>query len=169
MYDLVFSDKELTTWALLRQTWSLMCKLAETRLGKIHMTPEKVAILWVCREHPGPLIPAELARLVSRESQSVTGLLNRMEREGLITRIPKRKGRPYTEVKLTDKGEKACDFGVQVFRHVIKEVMSPLQTEEFGQLQNTLRTLREQAAGGLNLNLSRPPSLSPEKVISIGL
>ena len=84
MYDLKFSEPSLTSWALLRQTWAVMDKLAEIRLAKVGLTPEKIAVLWACKEHPGPLIPAEIARFVSRESQSVTGLLNRMEREGFI-------------------------------------------------------------------------------------
>ncbi|MEE8471501.1 MAG: MarR family transcriptional regulator, partial [Dehalococcoidia bacterium] len=169
MYDLRFSDTGLTTWALLRQTWSVMCKVAETRLAKVHLTPEKISVLWACKEHHGPLIPAEIARIVSRESQSVTGLLNRMESEGLITRIPKRKGRPFTEVRLTDKGEEACIIGVAVLKRVITEVMSPLQTDELEHIHEPLRALRQQAAKALHLEVSLPPNLAPEEAIPISL
>jgi DNA-binding MarR family transcriptional regulator len=169
MYDLKFSDAALTTWALLRQTWSMMDKVAETRLAKVGLTPEKIAVLWACREHPGPLIPAEIARLVSRESQSVTGLLNRMESEGLVTRIPKRKGRPYTEIKLTEKGLEASDRGVKVLKSVIKECMSTLQADELERLYSPLRALRDQAADGLHVEVSPPPNIGPEEDIPVKL
>ena len=160
MYDLKFPDARLTGWALLRQTWSLMEKLAETRLAKVKLTPEKVAVLWACTDSEGPLIPAEIARMVSRESQSVTGLLNRMEREGLVKRIPKRKGRPFTEIKLTQKGEDACKVGVDVLKSVISDVMSSIGDKELQQLQNPLRTIRQKVIDDLHLELTAFPRAS---------
>lgn len=167
MYDLKFSDAALTSWALLRQTWSMLDKVAETRLHKVGLTPEKIAVLWACREHPGPLIPAEIARLVSRESQSVTGLLNRMEADGLVTRIPKRKGRPFTEIRLTQKGEQATEKGVKVLKAVVKDCMSTLQADDLERLNSPLRALRQQAAEGLHLEVSPPPTLGPEQAIPV--
>ena len=167
MYDLKFSDPSLTSWALMRQTWAVMDKVAETKLGKIGLTPEKIAVLWACREHPGPLIPAEIARFVSRESQSVTGLLNRMEREGLVTRIPKRKGRPFTEIKLTPRGDEVCDKGIAVLKKVVEDQMASLKKEEMGQLNMRLKSLRQQAVDTLHLELTLPPNVAPEKEIAL--
>ena len=151
MYDLKFPDARLTGWALLRQTWSLMEKLAETRLAKVKLTPEKVAVLWACTDSEGPLIPAEIARMVSRESQSVTGL---------VKRIPKRKGRPFTEIKLTQKGEDACKVGVDVLKSVISDVMSSIGDKELQQLQNPLRTIRQKVIDDLHLELTAFPRAS---------
>lgn len=167
MYDLKFSDPALTSWALLRQTWSLMDKAAETRLGRIGLTPEKAAVLWACKEHPGPLIPAEIARYVSRESQSVTGLLNRMEEEGLIMRIPKRKGRPYTEIRSTDKGKTLCQQAIEILKSVVTETMSVLKDGDFERLNQPLRALRQQAAETLHLELTPPPSDSVRNTIPV--
>ncbi len=167
MYDLKFSDPSLTSWALLRQTWAVMDKLAETRLAKVGLTPEKIAVLWACKEHPGPLIPAEIARFVSRESQSVTGLLNRMEREGLVTRIPKRKGKPFTEIKLTPKGEEVCEKGRAVLKKVIDDQMSTLQKNELDQLDKRLKSLRQQAVDNLHLELTLPPNVSADSPIAV--
>jgi len=167
MYDLKFSDPALTSWALLRQTWSLMDKAAETKLGRIGLTPEKAAVLWACKEHPGPLIPAEIARFVSRESQSVTGLLNRMEEEGLIMRIPKRKGRPYTEIRATDRGKNLCLQAIDILKGVVTETMSVLKDGDFERLNQPLRALRQQAADTLHLELMPRPSGSPDNTIPV--
>lgn len=167
MYDLKFSEPSLTSWALLRQTWAVMDKVAEIRLAKVGLTPEKIAVLWACKEHPGPLIPAEIARFVSRESQSVTGLLNRMEREGLVTRIPKRKGKPFTEIRLTSKGEDICQKGIAIMKKVIDEQMTTLKDEERKQLDNRLRALRQQAVENLHIELTTPPNVAEDKNITL--
>ncbi|MCJ7523036.1 MAG: MarR family transcriptional regulator, partial [Dehalococcoidia bacterium] len=120
MYDFEFPDTSLTTYTMLRQTWAAINKLAETKLGKVGLTPEKVAVLWACRDYPGTLTPAEISRLVFRENQTVAGLLNRMESEGYVKRIPKRKGHPFTEVKLTPRGEELCGPGIEIMKNVVK-------------------------------------------------
>jgi DNA-binding MarR family transcriptional regulator len=90
-----------------------------------------------------------------------------MEKEGLITRIPKRKGRPYTEIKLTDSGKDLCEKGVEILKNVVSETMSPLRDGDFEKLNKPLRTLRQKAADNLHIELSPPPSISPEMEIKL--
>ena len=153
MYDYKFSDINLTTWTLLRQTWSAIQKVAERKLAKLGLTPEQVDVLWICRDYPAPLIPAEIARLIFREEQTVTGLLNRMEREGLLKRVPKRKGKPFTEVKITDKGREAASAGVEIALSLIAEIMSTLSTTEQEELQRLLQVLQRKVAEMLQVEL----------------
>ncbi len=65
MYDLEFSESGMTTWALLRQAWTLANKVSEMKLAKTSITPEKLSALWVCRNYPPPVIPAEISRLTT--------------------------------------------------------------------------------------------------------
>jgi len=167
MYDLEFSDTAMTTWTMLRQTWTAVNKMAEVRLAKVKLTPEKAAVLWLCRDYSGTLTPAEIARYLFRENQTIAGLLNRMEAEGLVKRVPKRKGHPYTEVKLTPKGEAACDPGVEVYKRVVTSVMSDMPEEEQKRLQETLRGLRDKMADELHMEVARPPVYAQGKTISV--
>ncbi len=156
MYDFQFPDTALTTHTMLRQTWAAVNKLAETKLAKVGLTPEKVAVLWACRDYPGRLTPAEIARLVFRENQTVAGLLNRMEKEGFVKRVPKRKGQPFTEIKLTSKGEKACAPGIEVMKSVVTELAADMSANKQEQLQNLLRIVRDRALQDLRIE-SHPP------------
>jgi DNA-binding MarR family transcriptional regulator len=167
LYDLRFSDMNLTTWALMRQTWSIMYKAAESRLNKVGLTPEKLAVLWICRDYPGILTTAEIARFLSRQSQSVTGLLNRMEEEELVTRNPKRKGRPFTEVKLTTKGEELCHNGIAVIRDLISVIAPALSEGDQQQLQKLLGALRQSVIGDLKTELTRPPDFAAVESIPV--
>ena len=107
-----------------------MHRAVEKRLAKVGMTPEQVAVMWICRDCQGIASVAEISRFMSLQSQTITGLLNRMEEEGLVTRVPKRKGRPFTEVKLTEKGEEACRVCIAVIRILVSETKLVVSAEE---------------------------------------
>jgi len=163
MYDYKFAGASLTVWAQLRHTWIAMNKVAETRLGEIGATPESIAILWACRDFPGPLRPAEIARLVFRAPHTIAGLLKRMEKEGLVIRIPKKPGHPYTEVKLTAKGKKACAPAIEILKDVIAETMSVMSEEELEKLGELIRPLQLRALEMLNTSLKQSPG-NPEAI-----
>jgi len=157
MYDLEFTDPAMTVWALLRQTHTAVNKVAEVRLAKKGLTPEKAAVLWACRDYPGIVTPAEIARLVFREAQTIAGLLNRMEREGLVKRVPKRKGRPYTQIRLTPKGEGLVDPGIQILRSLIESLTEDMPDAERGQLINSLAAIRHKMMGEIHIEAGSPP------------
>ena len=162
MYDLEFTEPTMTTWALLRQTWIVGNKVAETKLARKGLSPEHLAVLWACRDYPGTVTPAEIARLVSRESQTVVGLLNRMEKQGLVKRIPKRKGRPFTQIKLTPGGEEMCGPAVEVQKKVIMDATSDMPQKERAQVHKTLMVLRGKMLDQLHLELDEHPAGLPQ-------
>ncbi len=167
MYDFQFADPAFTTFTLLRQTWAAVNKVAESKLAKVGLTPEKISVLWACRDYPGTLTPAEIARLLFRENQSIAGLLNRMGKEGLVKRVPKRKGQPYTEVKLTAKGENACAPGIEIMKKVVTELASHLPVGKQEQLQDSMRMIREKALDTLHLETTTPPGYPPGKTVPV--
>ena len=164
MYDFQFSDPAFATHALLRQAWIAVSKVMEQRLAKVDLTPEKLAVLWACRDYPSTLIPAELSRLLFREEQTVTGLLNRMERDGLIKRIPKRKGKPFTEIKITGRGEEALATALPIQKALIEELASNLTAKQQEDLQDSLRVMRDKSLETLNLE-PRPAGGRPGKAL----
>ena len=170
MYDFEFEENAMTTWAVMRSTWIAVNKAAELKLAKVGLTPEKAAVLWACKDYPGTLTPAEIARLVFRENQTIAGLLNRMEKEGLVTRVPKRKGHPFTEVKITSKGEKIAGPGIEVYKGLIKGLMSGVSVDEQKQLQKLLKVLRQKMLDEMHMELDKGPSAyTPGKPIRVKL
>lgn len=165
-YDYKFQNQSLTTFALLRQAWIAVNKAAETKLLKVDLTPEKLAVLWACRDYPGTLIPAEVARLVFRENQTIAGLLNRMEAEGLVKRVPKTKGHPFTEIKMTAKGEKTVGPGIEIMKALISELVDGLPVQQQEQVQKLLRSLRDRALDKLHIE-AHPPAGYTDKPIPV--
>ena len=163
MYDYKFAGESLTAFAQLRHTWFAINKVVETRLLDVDSTPETVAVLWACRDFPGPLHPAEIARLVFRAPHTVAGMLNRLEQEGLIERVPKEPGHPFTEVKITAKGEEVCSPRIEILKDVVAEVMSALSEEDLKQLEELIRPLQMKAIEMLRVKLKQSPG-NPEGI-----
>lgn len=169
VYDYHFSEKALSIWVMINQTWTAMRTAEERKLAKTRLTPEKLSVLWALVNHNNPLTPAEISRLLFRTSQTIAGLLARMEKEGLIMRVPKRKGHPFTEIFITDKGRELLRPGAEVSLGIITDIMSSLTDEEQDQLQALMRKLRGAATEELHIEPSPPPGRSPGEVISVEL
>ena len=169
MYDYTFSHEAFTTSVLLGQAWQTMYNTLESKLAKTDLTPQQAYVLWFCKYYPGPgpLTPAEIARMLFRKSQSIAGLLARMEREGLVKRVPKRKGHPFTEVQITAEGEKRLGDGRKVLLACTEKFMSSLSAEEDEQLRKLLRKVRENGLKELREELTPVPGLAPGEVIRI--
>jgi DNA-binding MarR family transcriptional regulator len=167
VYDLEFSDQALTTYILVRQAWLAVNRYAESKLAKVGVTPERLLVLWACRDYPGTLIPAEIARITHLENQSIAGSLNRMEKEGLVQRIPKRKGRPFTEVKMTAKGRKLLAAALPVFKSVVSDLIPDMPMQKQKQCQGWHRELRDKALDKLHLEAKRPAESVTGKPIDL--
>ncbi len=169
MYDFKYTEPGMTTWTLLRQAWTAANKVSEIKLAKASITPEKLSVLWACKNYPPPLIPAEISRLTTRENQTIAGLLNRMENEGLIKRTPKRRGQPYTEIKMTNKGTKLVDPGMKIQLDVISRFMADFTKEEHEQFQKLLKKVRDRAADELHEDVIYPKAYPKGKAIPVKL
>jgi DNA-binding MarR family transcriptional regulator len=167
MYEFEFAESAFTTFAMLRQAWTAVNKASEGKVAKLGLTPEKLAVLWACRDFPGTVTPAEIARLLFRENQSIAGLLNRMEKEGLVKRIPKRKGKPYTEIKMTPKAQQLVGPGVEMMKELIRDFASGLTAEQQEQLRKLVRVMRDKGLEYLYIEPSQSTCAPPGQPITL--
>ena len=154
------ATKTEAMWLLIDQVAKLLNRLQERELLKVGTTPEKVTTLQLIHDLGSDAITAEIARYLCRKDQSITGMLNRMEQEGLVKRTPKRIGHPYTSLELTEKGEKVREKGQQV----ISKLMKPTGDWVTGDcLINTLSELvglRDNLVDLLHIDILEPKSKS---------
>ncbi|MGH3546881.1 MAG: MarR family winged helix-turn-helix transcriptional regulator [Pseudonocardiaceae bacterium] len=81
------------------------------------LTPQQAQLL--CRLVPGPVRMADLARMLNLEKSSVTGLVDRVENRGLVTRAQDANDRRACQVTLTP-------LGIKLALHSHSNVMSRL-------------------------------------------
>lgn len=167
MYDVQFANTASTVWSLVYQMCTAVSRVKERQLAKLGLSPEKMDVLWACKFHPGRVTPAELCRVLFRHSSSVAELLARMERQGLVRRIPKRKGHPFTEVQIADKGEELLQPGLEAMRALTTKMLSSLSEEELEQFEKLLRKLRDNGLAALQIEALPPPGHASSELVDI--
>jgi DNA-binding MarR family transcriptional regulator len=92
--------------------------------------------------------PSEISAALLVASGTLTSRLDRLERKGLIRRVPHPSDRRSTEVELTDVGLRGVDAAVT--RHVANEqaMLAGLSERESAQLDRLLRKLLAHLTGG---------------------
>ena len=84
------TDKEYQLWALLRQTRDAVSRARGKELKEYGISGRQSSILFTIQliEQTGSIpTPAEIARWQFREPHTVSTLLKRMEREGLVKKV----------------------------------------------------------------------------------
>jgi DNA-binding MarR family transcriptional regulator len=88
-----------------------------------------------------PLTPTELARRQMMTSGGMTAALDRLERRGLIERVPNPADRRGSLVRLTDEGREAIEAAVDLQADVERRLVEALSPAEVDQLVDLLRRL----------------------------
>lgn len=156
IYNLQCKDKGLQTWMLLKQTAILCDQLAEQTLLDTGVTAETLTVLSILDKADKTkerVIPAELARYTSRANQTLAGLINRLEKNGLAQRIKKAKGHPYTEVIITPKGKQLVKKASKVYDQLMADIGALLCTKDHETLQYRLGLIRDNVAAQLKLKV----------------
>jgi DNA-binding MarR family transcriptional regulator len=148
MAKIPFLDESYTLWLLLSQTRSALFKARHRRAGKyIHFNLAAALVTaWALN---GQATPAVLSRRLFLEPHSVSELVIRMEKKGLISKKRDKKRENIVRISITEKGRKFCRQAVQP--DFIHEIMSALSGTQRNQLRVCLQILYEKALQELGL------------------
>jgi DNA-binding MarR family transcriptional regulator len=111
---------------------------------------EVLAELW--RAKAGGFTFVELSRLLLVTSGNLTGIVDRLEEQGLVERVPDAQDRRVVRVSLTGKGRRATGQMLPAHAADIEEVLSFMPRNALTELSSLLGRLRdglhEQAGNG---------------------
>jgi DNA-binding MarR family transcriptional regulator len=147
-----YGKREL--WALLDQATTAMSRVADNELSQAGITMIQGAVLYYVKNAKEPVIPAHISRWLFREPHTVSQLLMRMEKQGLVKRTKNLDRKNQLRITLTEKGEQA--YQKQIEMRVISKILSMLSPEECEKLGKYLKKLRDEAVKELD---SRPREL----------
>ena len=143
-------------WMLLHQTCDAIIKARENALRKqVGISRMQASVLFIVKAVDGPATPAEISRWLFREPHSVSGLLNRMEKDGLVKKVKDLERKNMIRVAITEKGEKAYHQSGEVT--VVPEILSCLSQKKRENLRAYLETLRNRALEELREEHPRLP------------
>jgi DNA-binding MarR family transcriptional regulator len=154
-------DKEYDLWILLSRVYHLIAMLRKLELSKYDILPVQSYILFVIKALGNETTPSNISEYVYQQRSSISDILNRMVKQGLIRKINKASGNKRVIVNLTSKGEKALKLSQN--RKYLHKVMSSLTGEEKQQLESAMEMLRDAAINELAITqktIMRPSLIS---------
>lgn len=104
-----------------------MLRAREQEVSKFGITASQASVLFVVNALGKKATPAELGRWLFQTSQSVAGILNRMEKQGLLRRVKDLDKKNQVRIVLTQKGREA--FAKASKRDSMHRIMPALPEE----------------------------------------
>ena len=135
----------MTALCALLHTAAAVQAYAEGKLAAIGLSLAKLqalAAVWAA----GDALPmARLAERLSRARSNITQLVDRLETDGLMTRVADPHDRRSRLAVLTAAGRTACEEGVRIQEQTERELLAGVDADEAHRLQALLETLRRRA------------------------
>ncbi len=156
MKNLAFGDQDYKLWVLLQQVGDTAFAARDKELSQYRLSTMKVALLHIVQLIGSEATPAEISRWILRKSHSVSGLLDRMEKDGLIRKSKDLHKKNLVRVTITEKGYQALENAKKV--ESIQKILSSLTKSQRQRIYPMLLKLRDKAVkeAGLNTNLPFP-------------
>lgn len=136
------TNVDISLWRVLDHTQFMIARSREMELARFGLTPEQTYVLDILSESGGSTTMNQLVDITQRQHHSISTLVDRMSRQGLVARNRNPDDHRQYEVLITDKGR-------ELFRHVTREsittIFSSLSKEQKRQLMSELRVLLRSA------------------------
>lgn len=150
------AEQDRQLWGLLNQTHHAIWRARERELDEIGLSAIQAGVLFFVSTSEEPVTPAVLSRSLHREPHTISGLLTRMEKQGLVKRVKDLKRKNQVRIALTSKGRKA--YEQQNKTGVISVILAPLSAAERTNLGGYLEKLRNTALRELRARIPLPYS-----------
>ena len=138
-----FLDSNYNLYLLLYLTHAALFDARYQEIKGFGLTSMELALLTVVDGLGDKATPAEIARWMMRRRPTVTGLLDRMERNGLVRRSAYRGSRKLKMVTMTEKGRRALEKANE--KDIWKSIIGAMPDEEYRQLWSLLEKLKDAA------------------------
>jgi len=138
-----FENVDKGAWVLLRQAHNLVLKCEDRVFSVYDLTTEQHGVLMAVKHISGPVRITDIARWLDRSVNSVSMIIDRMVKAGLVKRTRDRKDRRTVFVTITSKADKASVLASVAGWGLIQEILSPLSDKDKHSLIRLLETIRD--------------------------
>lgn len=145
----------LAEWTTIYQAYNAIFKLTELTLLPHNLSLPQIHLLGVLKKGGGILTTGEIGRAMVKASQTITGLVDRLEEPGLVERVFDRRDRRKTWVRLTEKGERKLSEAFPAANRLAEELSAVLTDQELQDMQAKVEKLRSAAMDRLAGALGR--------------
>lgn len=136
--------QRMMPWVLITEIYWMSYKLLERRFYHLGVSASQARVLAVLLFTEKPIKPSLVATLLFQETQSITGILHRIESRGWVRRLPDPNDRRAVGLELTDKGREVTEEIVKISEELYDDMFqSVLSAADKKQLEGILRKVRQ--------------------------
>jgi DNA-binding MarR family transcriptional regulator len=140
--------------SVIHQTHDMIRSCEDKVFGEQGLTTEQYSVLAAIKYLDEPVRITDLAHQLTRSTNSVSMLVDRMVRASLLNRVRDEIDRRTVFVSMTSKAETLLEPAILAEQEFIQEILSPLSYEEKQALLSPLLKVQHEASEYLN---SREP------------
>ena len=122
---------------ILSNTQNAVYNYFKRALQQYDITPSQYALLQCLHAQDG-LTPSQLAQALRLDTSSITGVLSRLEKKGLIDRIYSQEDRRSVSIHLREEGKALWDQVDQVIEAANEKVTRGLDADHYAQFLDAL-------------------------------
>jgi MarR family transcriptional regulator, organic hydroperoxide resistance regulator len=149
-------DEDQDLWLLLTHTRYAVFRAREKELQRYGVSPEQMSLLFVVQALGNKATPAALARHIIRQPHTVSALVDRMSKRGLVKKVKDLDRKNLVRVVMTEKGKRTYELSTK--RGPIHRIMSTLDADEKTEFRNSLVKLLAKARKEIGLDRDELPS-----------
>jgi len=142
MANAVPSMAVLKSWRQVYQTYNLLRQCQDQICGEYGLTVEQYAVLVALTYLGGSARITDIARWLIRSTNSITMIVDRMVKAGLVKRTRDRVDRRVVKVTATSKGNAAVKQSHVAVLEFVRKVFQPLSYEDEKTLSGLLGTVK---------------------------
>jgi DNA-binding MarR family transcriptional regulator len=151
-----YGDEDQDLWLLLTHARYAVFRARERELQRYGVSPEHASLLFTVKAMDNKATPAALARYLLRQPHSVSALVDRMVKRGLVKKVKDLDRKNLVRVVITEKGQQMYDLTTK--RGPIHRIMSTLNSSEKKALTGHLEKIYAQARKEIGLDARDLPS-----------
>jgi DNA-binding MarR family transcriptional regulator len=143
----------LRLWLLLHRVRDVLSLCEDSTFREYGITTEQFSVLLAVKTRGGSVGSVRIIDLVDaleRSPNSISMLVDRMVKAGLVKRTRDRRDRRAVRVSLTNKGENAVAPAAPASWEFIQKILSPLSAKDKHALASMLEIVKCEALGYLN-------------------
>ncbi|MBI2724204.1 MAG: MarR family transcriptional regulator [Chloroflexi bacterium] len=130
-------------WVLVTEIYWMSYKLLERRFYHLGISASQARVLGVLHFTRRPIKPSLVATLLFQETQSITGILHRIESRGWVRRLPDPNDRRAVGLELTDEGRQISEELVKISIELYDDMFGNVLTAtEKRQVETALKKVR---------------------------
>ena len=133
-------------WIIFHQVLDLLVKLEDSVFAHTSLSREKFNVLMVIKFFKemanDELIITNLAPLLNRSTNSISTIIDRMEKEGLVEKVRDRSDRRSIRLVMTSEAEKRLKMAAKPNMELINKLFSVFNEEELKTLLSLIGRLK---------------------------